>query len=220
MKVIAYDPAKVVMLFSLEEIVPLGGVGDPEVLEKVQGRYHFAKGPDLRTEDVAKNGYKFETGYLDDGNVRINDFSLFRDGIVINAPTTEAAEKFLDNVIPYLRAEFHFRDFITQPRKYFQSQIVVEFERSLAKLIRSFEGISSLISKRLMETYSLKIQMDFMRLDFDTDRTKNHALNLIQKIIIERRVGVPFDNERYFCAAPLRTSEHEALLREIEGLIP
>jgi hypothetical protein len=220
MKVIAYDPAKIVMLFSLEEIVPLGGVGDPEVLAKVQGRYHFAKGPDLKTEDAAKNGYKFEAGYLDDGNVRIGDFSLFRDGIVINAPTTEAAETFLDDVIPYMRKEFHFRDFITQPRKYFQSQIVVEFERPLAKLVQSFEKISSLLSKRLMETYSLEIPMDFMRLDFDTDRTRNHASNLIQKVIFERRVGVPFDKERYYCAAPLRTSEHEALLRDIESLIP
>ena len=75
---------------------------------------------------MAKNGYKFEMGQLDNGNARIVDFALFRDGIVITAATTDAAEKFLDDIMPYMQKEFLFRNFITQPRKYFQSQIVVE----------------------------------------------------------------------------------------------
>jgi hypothetical protein len=222
MEVIAYENCKVVMLFPLEEVVPLGGVSDPDVVAKVQERYRFTKGPDLKTDEVAKNGYKFEIGnfQFENATVRIGDFALYRDGIVVNATTTDAAEAFLDDVVSYMRKEFLFREFITEPRKYFQSQVVVEFDRSPAKLIHSFEQIIKSISDRLRETYSLEIPMGFTRLDIDFDRTQSRASTLIQRVIIERRVGVPFDKERYFCAAPLRTADHEALLSEIERLLP
>src|SRR5262249_30267200 len=139
------------------------------------------------------------------------------DGIVVNAPTTDIAEAFLDDIVPYMQEQFQFRDFITIPRRYFQSQIVVEFDRSPAKLIQHFEKITSSISKRLIDTYALEIPMNFMRLDFDFDRTKTNVPALVQKLFIERRVSVPFDKERFYCAAPLRTADHAALLSEIES---
>lgn len=221
MKVIAYETCKIVMLFQLEEVVPLGGVSDPDVIAKIAARYRFTKEPDLKLEELAKSGYKFELGnfMFHDANVRIVDFSLFHDGIVLNATRSDGAEAFLDDIISYMKSEFSFRDFITQPRKYFQSQMVVEFDKSPARLIRPLEGITAALSKLLADTYSVKVPTDFFRLDFDFDRTKNLVPNSIQKVIIERRIGIPFEKERYFCAAPLRTADHEAFLREIEGLI-
>ena len=70
-----------------------------------------------------------------------------------------------------------------------------------------------------MERYSLAFPMNFVRLDFDYDRTVTNAPALIQKLIIERRVSVPFNKERFYCAAPLRTTDHAALLTEIESLL-
>lgn len=222
MKVIAYELCKIVMLFQLEEVAPLGGVSDPDVITKVKERYQFNKSPDLKIEEVSKNGYKFEMGIFSFQNVRtrIIDFALYRDGIVVNAAKSDAAEAFLDDIVSYMKSEFSFRDFISQPRKYFQSQIIVEFDRSPAKLLGPLDKITSAISQRIKATYSVEPAMNFSRADFDFDRTKNPAFNSIQKIIIERRVGIPFDKERYFCAAPLRTADHESLLREIEELVP
>ena len=219
MKIIAYEPCKVVMLFPVEEVVPLGGAADPNVIAKVQERYQFTRGPDLKNEEIAKNGLKFEIGtfQFEGANVRITDFTLYRDGIVINAIRTDSAEAFLNDIVSYMQKEFSFRDFITKPRRYFQSQIVVEFNQSPAKLVQFFDKIAQSISGRLEKAYSLEVQMDFFRLDFDFDRIKNNAVSpLIQKFIIERRVGVPFSTERYFCAAPLRTASHEALLVEMQ----
>jgi hypothetical protein len=221
MKVIAYETCKVVMLFPLEEVVPLGGASDPDIVAKIRDRYRFTNSPDLKSEEIAKNGLKFEMGnfQFEKANVRITDFALYRDGIVVNATKTDAAEVFLDDIVSHMQKEFSFRDFITKPRKYFQSQIVVEFDRSPAKLIESLDKILKSLSKRLAETYEIEIPMEFSRLDLDFDRTINIAPALIQRVVIERRNGVPFDKERYFCAAPLRTADHEALLREIEILV-
>jgi hypothetical protein len=209
------------MLFPLEEVIPLGGVNDPDVVEKIRERYRFKQVPDLKSEEIAKNGYKFESGQFQfmSSTVRIVDFALYRDGIVINGIKTDGVEAFLEDVISYMKKEFSFREFITGPRRYFQSQIVVEFDRSPAKLIRSIERITTAISGRLRNIYGMEVPMEFGRLDFDYDKTASPAPAAVQRFIIERRTGIPFEKERYFCAAPMRTDEHEAVLKEIEGLM-
>jgi hypothetical protein len=223
MKIVAYELCRVMMLFPLEEVVPLGGVNDPDVIEKVQERYHFKVGPDLKSEEVAKNGYKFESGYFqfNSATVRIIDFALYRDGIVINGIKTDGMEAFLEDVITYMQKTFLFRDFNTKPRRYFQSQIVVEFERSPEKLIRSIEEITSAISRRLKPIYETEVPMNLARIDFDIDKIgmAPQIAAAVQRFIIERRLGIAFDKERYFCAAPMRTEDHVAVLEEIEGLI-
>lgn len=221
MKIIAYELCRVTMLFPLEEVIPLGGVNDPNVIDKIRERYHFTRVPELKSEEIAKNGYKFESGHFQfrSSTVRIVDFALYRDGIVINGIKTDGVEAFLEDVISYMKKEFSFRDFITKPRRYFQSQIVVEFDRSPAKLIRSIEKITAAISGRLKKIYEMEIPMEFGRIDFDFDKTASRAPAAVQRFIIERRTGIPFEKERYFCAAPMRTDEHEEVLREIEGLV-
>jgi len=221
MKIIAFETCRVTALFPLEEIVPLGGANDMQIIDKMKERYKFVKGPELKPEEIAKQGYKFETGWFSLGSAphRITDFAVYRDGIVINAPTTDVAEAFLDDVIPYMQKEFSFRDFITKPRRYFQSQIIVEFARPLGQLIQSIEKITASISKHLNEIYEMEIPMSFTRLDFDIDRTKTNAPAAVQRFAIERRTGVPFENERYYCAAPVRTASHLEVLQEIEALI-
>jgi hypothetical protein len=221
MKIIAYETCRVTMLFPLEEIVPLGGANDPEIIAKIQARYHFARGPDLKSEEIAKNGYKFESGHFTHGVAiaRIVDFALYRDGVVINGIETSGVEAFLDDIIGFMKRDFSFRDFITTPRRYFQSQVIVEFARSPARLIHSFDKISKAISSPLNAIYDLDLPVDFARLDFEVDKLTTHAPAAIQRFIIERRAGISFDKERYFCAAPMRTLDHVAVLKQIEELI-
>jgi hypothetical protein len=223
MRIIAFESCRVTALFPFEEIIPLGGASDLEITEKIRSKYEFVKGPSLTTDDVSKNGYRFETGKFvhESKPARIADFSVFRDGIVINAVRTEVAEAFLDDVTAYMKREFSFREFMTAPRRYFQSQIVVEFDVPIAKIIESFEKIAAAISKPLAEIYGTKIPMQFGRFDFSADKT---LLSLpspatVHPFIVERRVGIPFEKERYFCSAPLRTGDHIKVLEEIERVL-
>jgi len=220
MRVIAFETCRVTALFPFEEVTPLGGVSDLDVVEKIKSRYHFVKGPELTSEEIAKNGYKFETGKFsfESSSVRITDFAVYRDGIVINAAKTDVAEAFLDDVTAYMQKEFSFREFSTQPRRYFQSHIIVEFDQPLPKLITAFEGLSSAISEPLAEIYETKIPISFGRVDFTADKTKLSVRSpaTVHPFVIERRVNVPFEKERYFCSAPLRTNTHLAVLERIE----
>jgi hypothetical protein len=223
MRVINYDSSRVSSLFPLEEIIPLSGVNDREIIEALTGRYKFLKSPDLARDDVSKDGYKFASGQFSfkTSIFRITEFSIFRDGLVIIATKTDGSEAFLEDVIAYMQKEFSFRDFETKPRRYFQSQIIVEFDRSPENLLKSLGKLTSVVSAPLEQIYGMRIPMKFGRLDFDFDKMSksNPSPAVVQRFILERRSGIPFEKERYYSAAPMRTSDHEKVLEEIEGLI-
>jgi hypothetical protein len=223
MRVVNYDASRVTSLFPFEEVMPLSGANDREIIDAITERYKFLKAPDLAKDDVAKDGYKFASGQFtfESSAFRLNDFSIFRDGLVINAATTSGSEAFLHDVIVFMRERFSFRDFATKPRLFFQSQIVVEFDRPPEKLLRSLDQIVEIISKPLRETYDTENPMQFSRLDFDFDRSPGTPpiARLVQRFGIERRVEIPFEKQRFFCVASMRTSSHIAALEAIESLI-
>jgi hypothetical protein len=223
MRIINYDSSRVTTLFPLEEIIPLSGANDREIIDAVTKRYGFLKSPDLAKDDVTKDGYKFGSGQFPHGVTvfKIGEFSIFRDGLVVTAATTDGSEAFLDDIIKFMRESFSFRDFETKPRRYFQSQLVVEFDRPPENLLKSLHEITAAISKPLAEIYGAEIPMQFYRIDFDLDKIGIvvPAAATVQKFIIERRLGVPFDKQRFFCAAPMRTHNHIEVLQSIETLI-
>jgi hypothetical protein len=223
MRVVNYDASRVTSLFPFEEVTPLSGANDREIIEAVGNRYKFLKIPDLAKDDVAKDGFKFASGQFtfESSLFRLGEFSIFRDGLVINAATTNGSEAFLNDVIMFMRESFSFRDFTTKPRLFFQSQMVVEFDRSPEKLLRSLDQIAEIISAPLKEAYDPAIHMQFSRLDFDVDRSpgKPPINRLVQRFGIERRLDIPFEKQRFFCVAPMRTNTHIAALEAIEKLI-
>jgi hypothetical protein len=224
MRIIAYETSRLTVLFPYEEVVPLAGVNDREIVEKITARYKFLKSPSLVGEETTKSGYRFEAGQITvHGTVeRIADFAIFRDGIVINSAKTDNSEALLDDVIGYMKHEFSYRDFITPPRRYFQSQIVVEFDRSPEKLIVPLNKIAAAISEPLKEIYGSDIPMKFGRLDFAADKLglSVPAPTTLHNFIIERRFGIPFEKERFFCSAPCRSATHVSVLEKIEALLP
>jgi len=220
MKIVAQESARITVLFPLEEVVPLSGFNGLEAINKIQQRYEFLKVPDpgVSREEIAKTGYKFGTGQIQLNGTKgvIVQLGIFSDGISADAQDSEIAEKFLIDIIRYLQSDFSFRPFATEPRWFFHNQMVVEFKNSPAGLIASFGKISDAISKYLDRNYKTHVPMSFFRLDLQVD--KNIVPEPAPKFILERRVGIAFEKERYYSSAPLRTVDHIALLEEIEKL--
>jgi hypothetical protein len=220
MKVVAYDTARVTVLFPFEEVAPMAGASARAVVDAVANRYSFAKLPDfgLPKTEIDKSGIRFETGVLETnaGPINIIDFTVFGDGVVIGAKTTEDGELFWSDAFNWLRAEHGFRNFNTPPDLRFLSQIVVEFERPLAKLMANYAEISSSVSKVISKIYDEEIPMGFARFDLEFDKIGSKSSLVVPKFIIERRVLIPFERERYICGAPMRTLDHIAILEEIE----
>jgi hypothetical protein len=220
MKLVAFEIGRTSLLFPLEEISPLIPGDGRLVVEGIAARYNFRgfPPPNIQREELAKNGAKFENGLItiEGKPTAIADFTAYNDGIVVTASTTEAASIFIDDLLSCLRNEFGFRDFISQAQRTFISQIVVEFERPLSGLLPTYEKIAGLIAEQASANFGLKARMDFTRLDFEFDKASTHLRYIIPRFIIERRPGVPYSQERYFCSAPMQTRAHLALLDQIE----
>jgi hypothetical protein len=220
MNIISYDHAKVTVLFPFEEVAPLGATSGIPIVSKIVDRYNFRKGPDINQSqaEIAKNGLKFEnaTAIIHDINVNIIEFVVFSDGVVITSPTTEQSELFWDDVSSWMITENGFRNFTEIPIRRFVSQLVVEFNKPLERLVGPFEAMSKIISDRLSPIYDQEVPLGFSRLDLEYDKSSFRSSIIVPKFIIERRQGVPFNKERYYCSAPIRTKDHIAILETIE----
>lgn len=58
--------------------------------------------------------------------------------------------------------------------------------------------------------------MNLARIDFEYDKVAEKSALVVPKFIIERRQGISFERERYFCSAPMRTRDHVDILEKIE----
>ena len=61
--------------------------------------------------------------------------------------------------------------------------------------------------------------MDFGRIDFLLDKDKTGIDYAAPRFLIERRAGVPFSQERYYCSASMHSDSHLRILEEIEKML-
>jgi hypothetical protein len=222
-RLIAIDTGRATWLFPLEEISPLEPLDRGQLTAALVDRYGFAAfpAPNTPAEEINKNGAKFQNGFFTFGGRRANitELAIFTDGIVVNSNSTEAALAFIEDLTNYVRSNYGFRDFTSKVRKILVSQLIVEFDTRLVALIPLFEKISALINKETGQLYETPVAMDFGRIDFLFDKEKAGINYAAPRFLIERRAGVPFAQERYYCSASMHTDSHLRILAEIEKML-
>ncbi|WP_176342372.1 hypothetical protein, partial [Oceanibaculum nanhaiense] len=93
--------------------------------------------------------------------------------------------------------------------------IVVEFEKNIENLFVNFSTISGIVGESMKYTPHKNENIGFIRFAIGADNTKIAGLNPVP-FTIERRVGSPFEHNRFFCEAPLPTDKHVKALEAIE----
>jgi hypothetical protein len=223
MRVISFDSARVTLLFPFEEIIPDGGIAAETLLSAIKTRYNFSVLPDpnVPREELEKNGIKFENATFKTGRetVNVGRFTIHTDGVVIDAKTTMDGELFLDDLIDWIRIEHSFKYFISKPRRRFLSQIVVEFDQNLSRIMGAHEKITSAISVHLSRIYEEAVPIGLLGFGFDYDRVGKNSSLVVPRFSLERRAGIPFERERYYCMSPLRTADHLEMLQLIESCL-
>jgi hypothetical protein len=187
------------------------------------GRYEFGTFPpdNPPAEDLNKNGAKFQNGFFTSEGKRhnITELAIFNDGLVVNSNSTEGATAFLDDLTNFVRSTFKFRDFTSKVRKLLVSQLTVEFDTRLAALVPLFEKIVGLINEETSQNYQTPSSMDFGRIDFLFDKERARLDYASPRFLIERRLNIPFSQERYYCSATMDTGSHLRILGEIEKML-
>lgn len=186
------------------------------------GRYRFQFPPSLDRpwKEIEGTILEFREGFLETAEalIAISQLDLYSDGLGVQCNNTEDAETVVNDLVSWAQETQGFRPFIRPPLKLFFSQIIVRFEKPIEGLFDKWAQIQRLLSEPIRKHYGIDQPASVNTLSFKCDpMTVLHA-NLMSEFGIERRVNEKFAEDRYFCKAPLPTSEHVALLERIEAL--
>jgi hypothetical protein len=221
MRVISFDNARATWLFPLEEFAPASGATPQSILAEISERYNFTRRPDITTrEDMNQKGLLFGIGRFStkDQSGIINDFAIYTDGIAAVSERTDFAEAFLTDVFEWVVGKFNFRRIDTKRRLY-SSTIVVEFDRSPARLISGYEQLLELINSRIDTIMKRPASVQFTRLGFEMDPKELAGGQVaVPKFLLERRGLIEYAKERYFSSATMQTAAHLEVLNEIEKM--
>jgi hypothetical protein len=206
---------------AVEEYSPPQGVVPREQIDLVRTRYEFQIFPTLAPGAAPPSPLNFMGGRFSAGSsaFAITQIAMVPDGDIVMATTTEQADLVLEDLIKALDENLGYRLASANKTKSYVSQVVVEFDDPLEKSFRIFEKIINEINlcRLNKEPFNLK------RIGFGTKDSVVAPSPILAvertEFTIERRADHPFDENRYFCAAPMTTTEHIALLQRIEEII-
>ncbi|HMM92632.1 hypothetical protein [Bradyrhizobium sp.] len=196
-----------------DEIRPVRGIDGSQISSGLQSIFNFSSPP-----NEIKGGVEFYNGRLANGDhdILITKLAIFNDGINIQVPTdTEDAEKILQRTLIFA-FEMGVRRPISEVLHFYQSVIVADFETSLESILPS--ALLKKISKALPidgESHFLNIGTNFDTTAIHDARWRGVNPTLFR---IDRRASMPlpYDLNRYFCLANMKTPDHIEVLSDFE----
>jgi hypothetical protein len=202
----------------VEEYQPERGIVQNDMIALIVERYQFQGFPRLAPGAPPLPSLVFGAGKFESGeqSFAIAQLAMFAHGDVAITVTTDQAELVLNDLIQLLDKELGFRLGSANKKKRFLSNIVVEFDAGLEIYLDKLIKMEAAIAAAGLENAKLK------RLAFgegDVQQT-NDVIVMIETadFLIERRQGAAYDQNRYFCSAPMSTSDHFRVLQLIESI--
>ena len=214
MNLISAEHGQSLQLFVAEEVRPPSGLYLPDLIRGISERYAFALWP-TNYETIMKEGAKYKEGrFVTEGRtIAIKDLGFFVDGVLAVAWNTDDSDLILNDLIVWAAQNFGFREPRTKLPRRFVSSVIIEFDAELGKALRAFDELQEGFASAIKETYGMDPEINASRIVLSADPTK---LPTTFEFNIERRVGRPFSENRYFSSATLPTTSHLDLLRVFE----
>jgi hypothetical protein len=180
-------------------------------------RYQFVKIP--TADDVLKRDIKFAVGKFQDA--QIQELGVYADGIIVtSASDTDILEAFVSDLFAWIMAEFGVMPVVgVTPETYFESTIIVKADADLTRAVTPTDDIALVLNRTFnanATTPKGRFVSSGFNLDCDASEFKGRRKPI--HFAFERRLGVPFEHNMFFCSAPLRTKDHLAVLRTLETL--
>jgi hypothetical protein len=224
MKVITSVQGSVGLKYSPDEAAPDPGVLSRDAVTFIGSSYAFSVIPQVQPGLLLNPAFTFQAGELttEGGKIPINQVTWASQAasIAVTAKDTPTAELLLDDLIKKLDNQLGFKIEKAARERYYQSNLVVEFEPALEKQISLFQRIQGLLEKELPRpnsAFAIK-RWAFGNLAMEQRGGVMLAIDDLADVdfVIERRATEPLSSNRFFCIAPTSTSEHERILNLIE----
>jgi hypothetical protein len=222
MKFINSINGTVVLHVAGDDVVPATGAPQQKVIELIGSAFHFTILPQVQIGAPVGTDQPllFQSGFLakDGRTYAILQIASVMNADIVTAIDTSAADLILDDYIDLLDREMGFRFASAKKHRTYVSNIVIQFENGLDTLkgIHKIEKLLNLRLPKRKEPYNIK------RLSFGYGvpiAVPTLALDISENVdfALERRAGHPYSENRYFCTAPLSTTEHIKIMEELEA---
>lgn len=222
MKLIGIEFGRVSLLADLVDLGRRTGIHLPEAAALVQQRYSFVHAPTVLPASEQQPMYRFERGVLKKG-VKTHTFSAFEvhpHGLVVQGTDTDAGEAFFEDFFEFGIENLGMKKPSREPSMVFLSALVVEFEEDFNKVLKTWKELSELCGASLKSTYHIdqKVQVGSLNLRPDPQDLTPRQSVLIGDFSLDRRIYEPYEHNRFYAMAPLRTDDHIALLKRFEKI--
>lgn len=176
-----------------------------------EARYGFLEAPRVLADYDLSKGITFIHGYFHQRFV-IDKFQVFANGILVEAKVgTYECEEFLDDVIEWVTAHGGIEIDASETKSFYVSQVEVELIAPLSESFSKFRDFGHEVSDVMRSYGHILPDMEVSALALSSDP--------VAQFKIERREGAAPNARLYFCAAPLRTSDHLGLLEKAETVL-
>lgn len=217
MKLLAIRLARSIWLIPQYFLNPRG-IHTRPVIEAMTTRYEFIKSPrDFPFPPPPGQGLRWEGGMFNgkEGAVQVTSVAVHEDGLILDTrSSTDDCDAFLEDVVSWVSKEFGLPTYAELPiRRIYASELNVVFPKPPAVLNPSLKPFLDDLSSVMADDRTGK--PDFLALQISTDQTRSRN-PLVFKL--EREINTPFEENRYYSFAPMKTALHIKLLEQLEKL--
>ncbi len=214
-ELIGYETSTLTALF-LASRAPDGQIPLARAMGDLIKRYGFAGFPtNVQQLETAK--VEFRQGAF--GDVGIESFSIYGDGIVVTSKSsTDVLDGFLKDVTEWMGSTLGLKRIETHHiNTAYESGLVVRSEAPLLKVLEALAPIQDLLVKSVKSAMGLDAKIEPFGIAFSTDYSLIPGMKPAA-FRLERRAGLGFDTNLYVSQAPLRTTDHIKVLQRLEKL--
>jgi hypothetical protein len=206
--------ARAIWFVDLQDLNPKGKSLYPEVVDALESKYEFDKVPESAS-DAKNGGLEFIQGGFEvseDNWIDVN-LTVYNDGLVVDTrSSTRHCDAFLEDLLKFaVSLGMQYSPELVR-RKTYISEVAIHTNRRLEVVNPKFREFSDRLASLLPGG---GFQFEVTSLTFATDPQFQVRPSPFQ---FERKIGVPFADNRYYSQAPIHTDDHETLLREFESL--
>ncbi len=219
MQLLNVGVARSVWLFDVNDLNPLGKSIFPDILLWIGEKYAFQVFPKSTGEvDKDAKGFIFKTGIFqaNEGAVGVN-LSFFSDGLIAETwASTEKSDAFLEELLRSAATRYGlaYTPSLIRDRQYV-SEVNVRLDNALSNLNPKIMRFCKTINGLFIRHHLPQFELTGMIFAPDTSATSYKPPGLL----IERKTGVPFAENRFWSKSPFTTKDHLLALEEFENLL-
>jgi len=201
-----------------------------DLVHWIMEAYGFPEGPDpddpvpkqppttapvqQQSAQQASGGLVFGRGHFQD--VEIRSLTIYDDGIVVDTTSsTFDADRFAEDLLKSAAEEFSLPyDTETVRKKMYLSELIVRSDLKLESLNPALAAFAEKLSSIPVSGQSQSFGVGTIAFWSEPNDAGLH-----RAVKIERQLGRPFSEHRYYSEAPFQTDAHLRLLEEFEKLV-